>query len=117
MVALGDDFSGALAYALECALFMPTAVRVVRVGPVSGRERPSPLPVLDLVDRPSASLARISACSDRMVAQRLGRDAHRVLVELRRNTYSPLVEVDGNGIVLRVSDPRGWSMPAAASAG
>lgn len=113
VVMLGGDITGALAYALECALFVPTAVRVVRMRASLGAELPSPLPVLDLVGRSSGLLRQLSACSDRMVAQSPGSETDRFLVDLRQHTYSPLVEVDQNGVVLRVSDPRGWSMPAA----
>lgn len=116
VVVLDDEFSGALAYALDCALFMPAGVRAVRVRPRSRLERASPIPVGDLVGSPSASLIELSACSDRMVAQSEGQDADQALVDLRHHTVSPLVEVDGNGVVLRVSDPRGWSVPGPSSA-
>ncbi|MRJ77493.1 hypothetical protein GEV29_13175 [Aeromicrobium sp. SMF47] len=112
VVVLGDEFSGAMAYALDCALFMPASVRAVRVRPRSRLERPCPIPVDDLSGVPSASLAKVSACSDRMVVQSGGRDVDPTLLDLRRQTSSPVVEVDGNGVVMRVSDPRGWSMPA-----
>ncbi|AWB92344.1 hypothetical protein C3E78_09100 [Aeromicrobium chenweiae] len=115
VVVLGEEFLGALAYALECALFMPAAVRAVRAGSVPGMARPSPIPVQELGDSPLAALLDISTSSDRMVAQQVGDDAHQVLRDLRRSTHSPLVEVDDSGVVLRVSDPRGWSVPAVAS--
>jgi hypothetical protein len=111
VVVLDKEFSGALAYALDYALFRPAAVRAVRVPPSAAGEHVSPIPVQDLSGSPAVALMRLSSSSERMVAQCGRGDTSRHLAELRQNTHSPLVEVDENGIVLRFSDPRGWSMP------
>lgn len=109
VIVLDADFSGALAYALDYALFRPAGVRAVRVPWIPPVASASPIPVRDLVGSAPAALMRISASSERLVAQCGAGAAHGGLVELRQNTYSPLVEVDGDGLVVRFSDPHDWS--------
>jgi hypothetical protein len=116
VVVLDGEFSGALAYALERALLEPSSVRMVRVGPAPGGAPAPPLPVSDLADTPCTSLAGLSALSSCMVAPFREDDPARVLAELRQSTRSPLVEVDEHAVIVRVSDPRSWPLPAVTSA-
>jgi hypothetical protein len=116
VIVLDDDFSGALAYALDYALFRPSAVRVVCVPPCSGAGRRSPIPVRPLEGSPTAALTRLSAVSDRMIAQGSAGRPHALLAELRLVTRSPLVEVDRDGVVVRFSDPHGQSMAYSSRA-
>lgn len=116
LLVLDEDFSGALAYALDYALFRPAAVRAVRVPGASAGRPPPPIPVRAVVGSAAASLIRLSTSSERMVAQAGGRDGRHVLAELRQNTHSPLVEVDRDGAVVRFTDPWRWSMSSRGSA-
>ncbi|MCL3819282.1 hypothetical protein [Aeromicrobium wangtongii] len=116
VLVLADDFSGALAYALDYALFRPAAVRAVRVPGAALMHPPAPIPIRDIGGNAGASLMRLSTSSERMVAQIGGRDPRGVLAQLRQSTHSPLVEVDRDGAVVRFTDPWHWSRSLRGSA-
>lgn len=121
VVVLEDEFSGALAYALQRALREPAAIRAVRIRPSSGlRQIQPPVPCWSIArDRDFAhAVKELSAPSDLLVVQApaTGADEEILqrLVDLRRDATSPLIEVSCQGEIVRVCGMKGWSYSAAA---
>jgi hypothetical protein len=114
VLALDDRFSGALAYALQSALFEPATISVVRVTRPERRvlDVGSPLPVSTVTVEAVPELVRQSARQDTLVVETHGTDdAFETGVQdvLRQHASCLLVEVDDGGHVIGASGPEGWS--------
>lgn len=122
VLVLRDRFSGALAYALESALRDPATIRAIRVDEttVAGPNN-LPIPVGEVVGDASDCLKHMSANCDLLVVEcpttEFEQVTNPVLVDLRRDTQCLLVEVDGDGKIIRASGPEGWSFSAPQGAG
>lgn len=122
VIVLEDEFSGALAYALQSALHEPAKVRVVRVGRARERDRDLglPLPIRAVTAEAAAALVRQAAGGDVMVVESRGQLAEAsesLLDDLRHQASCLVVEVDGDGLVMRASGPEGWTYSALGSTG
>jgi hypothetical protein len=114
VLALDDRFSGALAYALQSALFDPATIRVVRVTRPGRRDvdLASPLPVSTITAEGIPALVRQCARQDTLVVETYGTGAAfetAVLEDLQRHAPCLVVEVDDGGLVIGASGPEGWS--------
>ena len=120
VIVLEDEFSGALAYALQSALHEPAKVRVVRVGRARERDLGHPLPIRAVTTEAAAAMVRQGAGGDVIVVESQGHlsEASELLLDdLRRNASCLVVEVDGDGLVMRASGPEGWTYSALGSTG
>jgi hypothetical protein len=117
VLALDDEFSGALAYALNAALFEPARIQVLRVGRHAplGSSRFVPVPVQDLSTEEAAALLRERPSSDVLVVEGLARNraSARLLEDLRDHPRCLVVEVDDRAEVIAAAGPGGWSYSAA----
>lgn len=114
-----DRCSGALAYALRLALEESARVRIVRVSSTDLSSRTGlglPIETVEMIGDPVDVLLDESHGSDLLVVE-APRDARAALVDpmlvrLRQQTDTLLIEVDHRAEIVRASGPEGWSYPA-----
>lgn len=121
LFVLEDDFSGALAYALDRALETPAAIRAIRIRPSRSLARVEPpIPVENLSGDINRTLAELTSDSYVAVVQSPGDGidtmTSQALADLRRTTKCLLVEVDADGEIMQVSGPHGWLYSAVRRA-
>ncbi|AXT85755.1 hypothetical protein C6I20_11520 [Aeromicrobium sp. A1-2] len=109
-IVQGRPYAGALAYALERALVDRAQIRVVSVGPDGSRPN---IPLDAVVEQgdPVEVLSRRTAEADILVVQSSADSAAGVadivMARLRADLSCLLIEVDGDGEIIRASGPAG----------
>lgn len=107
----GRPHSGALAYALERALIDRAKIRVISVG-LAAPNLNIPLDTVVEQGDPVDALMRGAFESDVLVMQSLAGPltgvADVLMTKLRANASCVLIEVDGDGEIVRASGPTGW---------
>jgi hypothetical protein len=112
-----DQFGGALAYALQTALYEPARVRVVHVGTPADLVSSHfvPLPVQSMAAEVAAAVLGESEVDDVIVVQGPHDDDEMPSPVRSLLARAPclVVEVDEQGELVRASGPGGWSYSAA----